>query len=395
MILSWLERRRRERILAGPFPPDWLDYLRKNVPVYDLLPAADQTRLRDDLRVFIAEKTWEGCGGQAITDEVKVTVAAQACLLLLGVEHDYFGQVQTILVYPSAYQSPDGDVGPDGVVHQGIGRLGEAWHGGPVILGWDAVRSGGRNRGDGGNVVLHEFAHQLDFLDGLADGTPPLKTAEEYRRWQRVMTAEYDRLRQESGQGKATLLGEYGATDPAEFFAVATEFFFAKPVPMQRRHPELYDVLRDYFCQDPAAWFTPTGAAARAPAQINPAEKMRPRRGRRPHRGTGSRRSRHAAALGPAFGANQPGWVRFWMLGTYWPRQVAVDRLRLMLCVAVVCLVLGGLALGGVGRRAFGAVIAFSLAGVTGGSAVWLGLAVRWVDRTGWPPPRPEKGPQP
>jgi Mlc titration factor MtfA (ptsG expression regulator) len=123
------------------------------------------------------------------------------------------------------------------------------------VLSWEAVRAGGQDHRDGHNIVLHEFAHQLDFLDGWVDGTPPLKSPEQYRKWHEVMTAEYERLLQESARGEATLLDEYGATNPAEFFAVATECFFEKPVCMERRHPLLYDVLREYFGQDTAVRF--------------------------------------------------------------------------------------------------------------------------------------------
>jgi Mlc titration factor MtfA (ptsG expression regulator)/Zn-finger nucleic acid-binding protein len=222
---------------------------------YAMLTETEQARLRDDLRVFVAEKTWEGCGGLTITDEIKVTIAAQACLLLLGIEHDYFSRVLSILVYPTTYRSAEGEIGSGGVVHEGVGRLGEAWYGGPVVLSWESVQSGGQNARDGRNVVFHEFAHQLDFLDGWIDGTPPLHSPAQYRKWHEVMTAEYERLVKESGRNKVTLLDVYGATNPAEFFAVATECFFEKPVHMERQHPRLYDVLREYFRQDTAARF--------------------------------------------------------------------------------------------------------------------------------------------
>jgi Mlc titration factor MtfA (ptsG expression regulator) len=270
MLFGWLERRRRRRLLAAPFPTDWLAHLRHNVAAYELLTEAEQARLRDDLRVFIAEKSWEGCGGLTVTDEIRVSIAAQACLLLLGVEHDYFANVQTILVYPSAYRSPDGEVGPDRVVHEGIGRVGEAWHGGPVVLAWDEVQAGGQDNRDGRNVVMHEFAHQLDFLDGLIDGTPPQENAEQYREWQRVMTVEFDRHCEDVEQNWATVLDAYGATNRAEFFAVATECFFEKPRQLQERHPDVYGVLRGYYRQDPARWFArpeetpPESAGAKA-----------------------------------------------------------------------------------------------------------------------------------
>jgi len=222
------------------------------VALYGQLGEAEQAKLRDDLRVFVAERYWEGCAGLTVTDEMKVTIAAQACLLVLNIEHDYFSRVPSILVYPSSYRVPTGRRGPDGSVNPDSGRLGEAWYRGPVILAWDSVLRGGMDGHDGQNVVLHEFAHQLDFLDGYADGTPPLSSREAYRKWHEVMTAEYQRLVQESEYGRARVLDAYGATNPAEFFAVATEAFFEKPLSLRQRHPALYEVLRDYYRQDPA-----------------------------------------------------------------------------------------------------------------------------------------------
>ena len=255
MPLLWPKRRRRARLLAGPFPDAWLGYLRDNVRLYARLGDAERARLRDDLRVLVAEKYWEGCGGLAMTDEVKVTVAAQAALLLLGIEHDYYSRVLSVLVYPTGYRAPVTRVGPAGVVDEGYcDRLGEAWDRGPVVVSWEAALIGGRGGWDGRNLVLHEFAHQLDFADGLKDGTPPLQTRSQYRRWHEVMTREYRRLIRESEEGRATLLDEYGATNPPEFFAVATECFFGRPLEMRQFHPQLYAVLRRYYGQDPAAW---------------------------------------------------------------------------------------------------------------------------------------------
>src|SRR6516225_7643883 len=144
MLFSWLKQHRRRRILAAPFPAEWLGYLQANVPMYERLTEREKATLRDDLRIFVAEKHWEGCGGLTITDEMKVTIAAQACLLLLGIDHDSFESVLSILVYPSGFRSPDGWIGPDGVVHTDTGLLGEAWRHGPVILAWDNVLAGGR-----------------------------------------------------------------------------------------------------------------------------------------------------------------------------------------------------------------------------------------------------------
>jgi MtfA peptidase len=253
-VCTWLRDRRRQRLIRQPFPPLWLEYLDRNVAHYRFLNPAEQAKLRDDLRIFLVEKNWEGCGGLNMTDEIKVTISAQACLLLLGLKHNYFERVLSILVYPRAYTGPGDETGPGGVVHEhGSGRLGEAHYRGPVILSWADVLHDARYPDRGQNVVYHEFAHQLDMLDGLIDGTPPLETPEQYRRWRDVMTAEYQKLIEASAQRRATLLDQYGTTNEAEFFAVATECFFDRPIPLARRHPRLYEVLRDYYHQDPAA----------------------------------------------------------------------------------------------------------------------------------------------
>src|ERR1700730_10650400 len=196
MIFSWLRQRRRRRILARPFPAEWLRYLDENVAAYRLLSGAEQAKLRDDLRVFVAERRWEACGGLEMSDEVKVTTAAQACLMALGLEDDCYDRVTSILVYPHGYLARNH--GPHiggGVVLEGTtGLLGEAHYRGPVILSWDEVLADGRHPEEGRNLVFHEFAHQLDMLDGVVNGTPPLESSEQRRKWRQVMTAEYGRL---------------------------------------------------------------------------------------------------------------------------------------------------------------------------------------------------------
>jgi len=254
MLFSWLQRRRRAKLLAKPFPPEWLTYLHKNVAHYQHLSEKEQARLRDDLRIFIAEKHWEGCGGLKITEEIQVTIAAQACLLVLGMRHNYFDRVASILVYPRGYRVPTEDPTRDDPIYdERTARLGEAHYRGPVVLSWAEVLSEGRAPAAGHNLVIHEFAHQLDFLDGVVNGTPPLKDEAQLRRWHEVMTAEYQRLILESASGQATVLDQYGATNEAEFFAVATECFFDQPIALRLRHYQLYELLREYYQQDPAS----------------------------------------------------------------------------------------------------------------------------------------------
>lgn len=254
MIFSWLKRRRRKRILAQPLPAEWLAYLEENVVQYRLLAPAEQQKLRRRVQVFVAEKTWVGCGGLDVNDEMKVTIAAQACLLVLGIDYEYhYDQILSVLVYPDTYLHPPR--GSDFLHEEDRAVYGEAWHRGPIVLSWNNTR--GIAGEVGANLVFHEFAHHLDDLDGDMDGTPPLEHGQ-LRRWQRVVDEEFCRLARASRHGRATLLNQYGASSRAEFFAVATECFFERPLALEKQHPELYAILRDFYRQDPARWPWPS-----------------------------------------------------------------------------------------------------------------------------------------
>lgn len=254
MIFRWLKSRRRSRLRARPFPSAWNEILERNFPADFTLSDVEASELRARIQIFIAEKNWEGCGGLELTEEIKVTIAAHACLLVLGMEEEYFDRVATVLVYPESYATPQPIFHEDGTIDESRREtLGEAWYRGPVILAWAEVLESARTPDDGRNVTIHEFAHKLDMLGGRIDGTPPLETAEAYRRWGVVMTKEYDRLVEASDRGESTLLDEYGTIDEGEFFAVASECFFEQSVRMSKTHPRLYGVLRDFYRQNPAA----------------------------------------------------------------------------------------------------------------------------------------------
>jgi Mlc titration factor MtfA (ptsG expression regulator) len=257
MILRWLRRRRRDALLSQPFPSAWEATLEAEVGHYEYLDRDERARLRDFVRVFVAEKSWEGCGGLELDDEIRVIISALAGLLVLGREHQFFRNVKSILVYPSTIKTPDRSIGsfqvPMEPVASGVPILGEAQLHGPVILVWDAVLKNARNPETGHNVVYHEFAHKLDMLDGAADGTPPLGSRDAMKRWVNVCGQQFLRLRERVAKGQPTFLDAYGATNEAEFFAVATEYFFDKPRQMERKEAELYDLLRDFYGQDPAA----------------------------------------------------------------------------------------------------------------------------------------------
>ena len=251
-MFSWLKRRRRRKLLREPFPEKWRPSL-EEVRLYAQLAPQQRAQLEEILRIIIAEKHWEECGGMSITDEVKVVIAALAAVPLINLRHDYYRNVMSILVYPDTFKVPNRQIQAGGIVHEGsTSTLGLASMQGPVVLAWDAVRRGNENAEDGRNVVLHEFAHKLDMLDRFADGAPPLGSRQQYRAWARIMNEEYDHLREQIRKGRRTLLDRYGAINPAEFFAVATEHFFEQPRQMRRKHEELYGLLVEYYRQDPA-----------------------------------------------------------------------------------------------------------------------------------------------
>jgi Mlc titration factor MtfA (ptsG expression regulator) len=251
----YLRRVRRKRLMAAPFPPEWEAIIARNVPLYARLPASLKHQLHGHIQVLLAEKHFEGCGGLIMTDEIKVTIATQAGILLLNRKPRYYPGLDSILVYPSTFLSENiRYLGGRVYVEGKAAHLGESWQRGALVLAWDSVKRGGMDVSDGQNVVLHEFAHQLDQEDGSADGAPVLERGTQYAAWARILHKEYERLQSTVRSGLKTVMDEYGATNPAEFFAVATETFFEKAHAMKKRHPELYDVLKDYYKLDPVEW---------------------------------------------------------------------------------------------------------------------------------------------
>jgi Mlc titration factor MtfA (ptsG expression regulator) len=249
-----LRRRRRERLRRRELPAAWVEVIERNVPYYRTLNPQDRRELHGHIQVFLAEKHFEGCGGLEITDEIRVTIAAQACILLLHRDTDYYARLRTILVYPDTYVADVGRRVPGGIRIEGREvRLGESWVAGAIVLSWDAVVRGAADVHDGHNVVFHEFAHQLDAESGGANGAPPLPRRSQYIAWVRVMKAEYEHLLADIARHRDTVLDGYGGTNPAEFFAVATECFFEKSLELRERHPALYEQLRLFYRQDPAA----------------------------------------------------------------------------------------------------------------------------------------------
>jgi Mlc titration factor MtfA (ptsG expression regulator) len=251
-----LAERRRARRRAKPFPREWARILRRRVPLFRRLPADLQLQLKKHIQVFLAEKSFIGCRGLVVTDEVRVTIAAQACLLLLNrPQAGCFPNLRQVLVYPGAFVTDRVHTNAGGVAQDQRRVLsGESWSQGQVILSWQDSLDGAAVPDDGRNVVIHEFAHQLDQETGPANGAPALPGRERLRRWAEVFNLEFDRLRERLRQGEASLFGEYAALDPAEFFAVASELFFEQPQHLADAAPALYRELSGFYRVDPASW---------------------------------------------------------------------------------------------------------------------------------------------
>jgi Mlc titration factor MtfA (ptsG expression regulator) len=286
----WRTRWRRRRIAARPFPAPWRQILRRRVPMVARLPVPAQQRLKRLVQVFIAEKPFIGCQGQAIDDEVRVTIAAQAALLLLGqARDDVYPALRQVLVYPAGFVVARVQQAPGGVQHEGPQVMsGESWQQGQVVLSWPDVLAGAADPDDGENVVLHEFAHQIDQDKGEADGQPWRPTRAARRRWRTVIDQTLAALRQQQswraqraseaaawarslaagvmppGPAPAPMppdvLGDYAAQSPAELLAVATERFFERPDALAVAWPALYAELQALYRLDPRAWERPPAA---------------------------------------------------------------------------------------------------------------------------------------
>ncbi len=263
MFFPFFQNRRRQQWLADPQPAVWQDWLLTNVWQYSYLDARRRSQVERFVCILFHEKRWEGGRDFSVTDEMRVTIAGQAALATLGFEKPYyFEKLRTIIVYENTFSgrvaSGDslllGELSP--AVQDFSARTGEAWQGGPIILSWNSVLQEGQNERLGRNVVLHEFAHHMDGLDGDTNGAPPFTDFEFEKKWYRVSNHEYQQLLEFARRGEPTLLNHYGATNQAEFFAVATECFFTQPHAMANKHTNLFRVLTRLFGQDPCEWLS-------------------------------------------------------------------------------------------------------------------------------------------
>jgi Mlc titration factor MtfA (ptsG expression regulator) len=238
------------------FKPEWTEMLIHNVPLYSVLPEDLRLKLDERIARFIESTRFEGCNDLDLTEEMILTVAAQACVLVLHREGEPYPELRTVYLYPTTFKSIQKRSDALGIVTEGeVSRLGESWSTGSVILAWDSVEQGARNIHDARNVTFHEFSHQLDHENGETDGAPPLESRAAYRSWARVFGENYQDFHEMLESNKRTLIDTYGATNPAEFFAVATETFFEKPKQLFKKRPDLYDELSKFYDLDPKQWF--------------------------------------------------------------------------------------------------------------------------------------------
>jgi MtfA peptidase len=254
LMPNW-RRYQRSRLMAKPFPAAWRDILKRRLPYFRALPADLQLQLKRHIQVFIAEKRFIGCEGLTVSDEMRVTIAAQACLLLLNRPDYYYPKLRQILLYPAAFVVSGSRADDAGVMHQQQRVLsGESWGLGKVILSWADTLDGAADPADGRNVVIHEFAHQLDQEKGIATGAPLLQRSDDYQQWSGVMAAEFSTLQRQAQSGQPSLFDHYGATNPAEFFAVISEVFFEQPKQLSAQHPQLYQLLSRFYRLNPLSW---------------------------------------------------------------------------------------------------------------------------------------------
>lgn len=242
------------KIERDPIPSQWREVLARRWPYFSILTPEGQEELLARTGRFLDEAIFEGAYGRQVDDEKRLTIAAQACLLTLGWDDGpLFPTLRVIIVYPGVYRADETVQRPEGTeIRQRVTRSGESWSHGTVLLSWQDVRQGARDPFDGYNVVLHEFAHKLDEETGETNGAPALKDRSAYARWQSIWSTAYEELQSALARGQPPpFLTAYAAESPAEFFAVATEWFFERPFDLDRAAPELHSELENFYRQDP------------------------------------------------------------------------------------------------------------------------------------------------
>ena len=254
-VVRFLYRRVRSRnLLAATLPQDAVEILQRRVPLYNKLSSEQQQTMQGCINRFLFEMVFVGCDGFEINDEVRLTVAGNACLLIVNREQKFYSSFESILIYPDTILSRQ--VEYDGLVetHYDSARAGESWYRGPLVLSWSDVEHGLIHGRDGHNVILHEFAHKLDEENSVMDGLPVLREPKHYHQWAKVLTREFGEFVKRAESSGNDVIDSYGAVSAVEFFAVATESFFEKPKQMKEQLPDLYGQFQRYYGLDPARW---------------------------------------------------------------------------------------------------------------------------------------------
>ncbi len=243
-----------KNIFLSEFPHEYIEILKKNFYLYNFLPQTLKAQLHAHINVFLSLKSFHGHKNLKISDTIRLTIASQACMLLLNKKYPcYFPKLQTIEVYPTAFVS---DIHTGNGLFKKQARTGESWNNGRLILSWNHSRQRISQSKDGSNVVMHEFAHRLDQLDNRADGIPDkhFESEKEYYIWREIIFKQYKKHLKSLKRKNKKLLTKYAGTNLAEFFAVSTEFFFEKPRQLKKHEPDLYNLLKNFYNLDPVNW---------------------------------------------------------------------------------------------------------------------------------------------
>jgi len=258
-LLVWVYKRHlrsnvEKKLKIRGLSKHWSKFLVRNVLIYRRLPRRYRSELHGYINVFLHDKQFIECDGLEMTDEIRLTIAAQACILLLCRRMAVFPDFHSVLVYPTAYYAQEKVF--DGLVvsNKRSLRSGESWEKGIVVLSWEDIVNESQGESPGNNVIIHEFAHRLDQQNTSSEGVPLLDSGALYKQWASVLGCEFNMLKDELQRGQETVIDAYAATSPAEFFAVVTEMFFELPGTLETNHSELYNQLRDYYQLDPARW---------------------------------------------------------------------------------------------------------------------------------------------
>ncbi|WP_299652232.1 zinc-dependent peptidase [uncultured Tateyamaria sp.] len=250
---TWRKRQWQQEVLASRLTDEEWRIIRAQMPLIRKLPPDLKAPFEGKVALLLNQADLVGCNGLEVTDEMALSIAAQAALLVVNTDA-WYKHLTTVLIYPGAFKSKQTTQDGYVVTEQDVVRLGESWSRGPVVLSWQDAQQGGLNDNDGLNVVLHEFAHQLDDLSGQTDGAPPMAAGQSFATWRAVIVEAFDRHVASINAGRRTVIDPYGATNHEEFFAVAVEAFFERPQALKRAEPDVYDQIAILLNVDPASW---------------------------------------------------------------------------------------------------------------------------------------------